>query len=541
MSRQPVFSVSLCRVRERSMQRHFHVLLTIFLLSPVTQVTAQTGNCEPATAEAFLDIGNVHARIPNHGGLFRGKNGPFSYLVPKENGANAIYAANIWVSGMVDKELRATAATFGPGIYWPGPLDKAGPPVIDGDGNPDNYNLMGGDIPELLGHQRLWWIMNDRGNTHAYVESEPLGLEVHATAFAYKFYPLVEHQTFYSYKLINKSNATIEDTYFTIWTDGDMGNHDDDYVGSDTLLGLAYYYNADNDDEGGSGYGEAPPAIEFMFLNTPMATEDGIDNNRNGRIDEPTEQLGATVIMSHRRYTAHWGDPRGLHDILNYARGIWRDGSPIIEGYWGYENASWSADSQKTPTRYSFPGDPIAQTFWSEMNADNNGTPNQKSDRRLHMSTGPFTLAQGDTTEIAFTFLYARGDDHLDSVRALKGIAANILEHAGAFLTHNSAPNPFTKSAPVASNPNYVLGFDQNFPNPFSSNTTIRYSLPQPMEVRLAVYDILGREVAILVNAYQDAGIYTTKFDATGLPAGVYLAQLETDFLRFTKRMLLVR
>ncbi|MEM8488595.1 MAG: T9SS type A sorting domain-containing protein [Bacteroidota bacterium] len=559
---------------------HFRLLLILICcLLAATPTSAQTGTCEPPTAEAFLDIGKAHARIPNHGGLFWGRGGPTFYRVPKEDGANAIYAANIWVSGMVDNKLRASAATFGPGNYWPGPLNESGQapsdckpfdkiweinlndietfresgaisnnlrdwpaylgaPVIDGDGDPDNYNLAGGDEPELLGHQRLWWIMNDRGNTHWLNGSEPLGLEVHASAFAYKYHPLVEHQTFYSYKLINKSTATIQDTYFTIWTDGDMGDYNDDYVGSDSLLGLAYYYNADNDDQG--GYGKAPPAIGFMFLNTPSAENDGIDNDRDSLIDEPKEKLGATVIMSHRRYTASWGDPRDAHDIINYARGIWRDGSPIIEGFWGYEDNNWSADSQRVATRFSFPGDPLTNSFWSEMNANNNGRPNPLSDRRLHMSTGPFTFAQGDTVHIAFTFLYARGSDHLDSIRTLKSTATSILGSADAFLAHNAVPNPFLKPE-LAPHPNHVLGFDQNFPNPFSNSTTIRYSLPQAMQVRLTVYDILGREVAQLVDAYQESGIHTADFNAASLPPGVYLAHLEADFLRFTKRMLLIR
>ena len=71
-----------------------------------------------------------------------------------------------------------------------------------------------------------------------------------------------------------------------------------------------------------------------------------------------------------------------------------------------------------------------------------------------------------------------------------------------------------------------MLGFDQNFPNPFFQSTTLRYGLPQAMQVRLAVYDILGRQVELLVDAQQDAG--------------VYLARIELDHLRFTHRMILM-
>ena len=92
-------------------------------------------------------------------------------------------------------------------------------------------------------------------------------------------------------------------------------------------------------------------------------------------------------------------------------------------------------------------------------------------------------------------------------------------------------------------NPDQPLTFalTQNYPNPFSQSTTIRYSLPQSMHVRLAVYDVLGREVSLLANGQQTAGIYTLNFNASHLNPGLYFARIELDHLRFTKRMVLIR
>ena len=97
---------------------------------------------------------------------------------------------------------------------------------------------------------------------------------------------------------------------------------------------------------------------------------------------------------------------------------------------------------------------------------------------------------------------------------------------------------PSLPSPEKPQSPNFALGFDQNFPNPFTESTTLRYSLPQFMRVRLALYDVLGREVEILVDAQQNAGVYTVEFDSGELPAGLYLARIELDHLRFTKRMI---
>ncbi len=81
----------------------------------------------------------------------------------------------------------------------------------------------------------------------------------------------------------------------------------------------------------------------------------------------------------------------------------------------------------------------------------------------------------------------------------------------------------------------------QNYPNPFNPTTTIRYQLPVSTSVQLAVFDMLGREVATLVNARQGAGMYQVSFDARGLASGVYLYRLTTPEFTETKKMMLVK
>lgn len=88
----------------------------------------------------------------------------------------------------------------------------------------------------------------------------------------------------------------------------------------------------------------------------------------------------------------------------------------------------------------------------------------------------------------------------------------------------------------------------QNFPNPFNPSTVITYSIPgggtvasDAHHVRLAVYDLLGREVTVLVNEAKAPGVYTVKFDARGMSSGVYLYRLESGTFVQTRSMLLVR
>jgi hypothetical protein len=80
----------------------------------------------------------------------------------------------------------------------------------------------------------------------------------------------------------------------------------------------------------------------------------------------------------------------------------------------------------------------------------------------------------------------------------------------------------------------------QNFPNPFNPGTTIAYELPGPADVRLSVYDMLGREVSLLVNERLEAGRHEVRLDAAGLSSGVYLYRMRAgDFVQTRKCVVL--
>jgi lysophospholipase L1-like esterase len=81
----------------------------------------------------------------------------------------------------------------------------------------------------------------------------------------------------------------------------------------------------------------------------------------------------------------------------------------------------------------------------------------------------------------------------------------------------------------------------QSYPNPFNSSVTISFDLSRPSEVRLSVYDILGRAVAVLVNERKNAGSHEVKFDAARLSSGMYLYRLQAGDFAQTKRCLLLK
>lgn len=81
----------------------------------------------------------------------------------------------------------------------------------------------------------------------------------------------------------------------------------------------------------------------------------------------------------------------------------------------------------------------------------------------------------------------------------------------------------------------------QNYPNPFNPSTIIKYQIPKAGNVKLVIYDILGREVTRLVDEFQNDGRYEVKFDASNLSSGIYIYRLEANDFVDSKKMMLVK
>ena len=248
----------------------------------------------------------------------------------------------------------------------------------------------------LKGDETLWWIFNDKGNAHTESGSEnPIGLEIRAQAFAFTMNNEINDMTFYSYEIINRSQYTLTQTYFSQWVDPDLGYAADDYVGCDVRRGLGYCYNGKATDGPGTGaYSDTPPAIGIDFFQGPYMDPDGRDNPKvdettfrqnypelvadyidpntdtlniilladdadkfvdcwypaskdsvdacaingvnfgNGIADD--ERFGMRRFVYYNNSAASNGEPDKATDYYNYLRGIWKDGSRMKYGGNGY-------------------------------------------------------------------------------------------------------------------------------------------------------------------------------------------------------------
>jgi hypothetical protein len=108
------------------------------------------------------------------------------------------------------------------------------------------------------------------------------------------------------------------------------------------------------------------------------------------------------------------------------------------------------------------------------------------------------------------------------------------------FLLDDLAFGPATGIGAESSAPR-AFALHQNYPNPFNPSTVITYDLPAAANVRLTVFNLLGQEVATVVQERMDAGTHHTSFNGAGLPSGMYLVRLQADGFTQTRSMLLVR
>ena len=120
-------------------------------------------------------------------------------------------------------------------------------------------------------------------------------------------------------------------------------------------------------------------------------------------------------------------------------------------------------------------------------------------------------------------------------LRIVVGDDNNIQDTAYCDLTASTIPTP------VEDLGNTINSFKlmQNYPNPFNPSTTIRYSVGDPGLVQLKVYNVLGVEVASIVNEQKNAGTYTAEFDATKFSSGVYFYSLSVNNFTQTRKMIL--
>jgi len=542
------------------------VLLNFFFVSQ-GKCDKPNGNYSPSVViqQVKLDPNNIESWILNTG-IFnqdlRTSNTP-GFQWPKGSGKFAIFTAGLTLAAYINNELRLAVGSY-KGEYAPGyVIIQSGVPVAVTNSsfkiykvsrndnmynNPDwlNWGLMvpygapfidhnhnniyepAIDTPGIRGAVQTIFVCLTDGFPEEHKIGEgfgggtpPMFAEVHLTAWGFDN-PGLEDAQFLKWDIINKNVSAWNSTYFGIVCDPDLGFADDDYIGYDTSGNLAICYNADDDDAGNSySYGPHPPAVGIKWLKCYPNSLD---------VNSFVPWLSINI-------------PGACAGFVPYSllKGFKNDGS-----WW--LNPKVTQGTRKT--KFVFSGG--VEAGWTELDGiiDNCGgdtTGNivhiAPGDRRFVMAAGGdnFTLSPNQSKTVMIAQLIARGSSNLNSVTLLKQLSINIqnLCDSGFLIGVNNISSTIPNS--------FVLY--QNYPNPFNPVTKIKFSIPLSRGVsegrgvytRLIIYDILGREIAVLVNNNLKPGTYEANWDASNYSSGLYFYSLITKDFTDTKKMVLMK
>ena len=419
----------------------------------------------------------------------------------------------------------------GDGVY--NPVDK------NGNGKWDTDE----DRPDLMGDYTAWSVFNDSKEATArkYSDVTPKGIEINQTIFAYSLDEENELNNiiFIRYILKNKSEVVskYDSVYFSLAFDADIGDYWDDLVGSNEKLNSTYAYNNEADEN----FGENPPAVFTTLLQGPLvdgsANEEGYTRRGDilGEIKFTSKKnLEMTSSITPRRNAVQipiqFGDPETKEEANNLIMGgKYHDGTSISVRDFELGNGDDLGDSASgIDPKYMFSGNPVENSGW---------LPKYESDWRTMNSTGPFELERDQPIELIYALIVGRGENSLNSLVVAKEYVIRIIDfYKSNFDLTVLDVKKHTDNLVVDD-----LQLYQNYPNPFNPATIISYSLSKSGFVKLKIFNMLGQEVASLVDGYQNAGFHSIKFDGELNSSGIYIYKLISSNQILSKKMILLR
>ena len=436
--------------------KNITVFTLVMLLSVTTGLEARdkavsnfSSSSNYVDSSGTFDGNKIYADVTNNG-LFLDYHisGDSALEWPKGTGAHSIFQSALWMGATVNGSIRTIVGDYtqdmGPGP-WGGdplaavhriykveksmlasPLDFAdfqewpvdfGAPWVDVDGDGVYTPLPGGtDHPEFLGDQVLWFVSNDGDPAYKLnFGTSPLNVEIQTTMFGFDRPDVFGDMVFLKQLVINKGSDDLVDTYMGLWSDPDLGNAGDDFVGCDVALGMGYVWN-DGADSVYDNLSVGTPAAGYDFFQGPMvdcdATEDcTLGAKMFGTRHPGKKNLQMSSFAFYINGDATYTDPADETEGYYYLQGLRKDGSA-----YPVEIAGDLYDQ-----RFCFYGDP-ATTHGTANPVDGNYA--ASADRRFLMSVGPFTMASGDSQEVVFGIFHAGGGDNLSSVAYLKEVDA---------------------------------------------------------------------------------------------------------------------
>ena len=508
-------------------------LITVLVLSSFQPVTAGASRAAAPASPAVFDFDRVDA---NQIAMGVNNFGPFAadpllggpgLEYPRGSGTYLVFTAGLWLGAKVNGAVRLAisdyASEYGPGaMLGAGPDDpsraryrvykllRTYPTTSARDSALQDYQT-GAMIPDgapqvgplgtnslsIPGDQMLWSVFNDADparHTSMAGSTLPLGVEVQQTTWASDRLGALGSTVFIAYRIIHKGTDVLENMYLALWSDPDVGGYADDLVGWDAARGIGYAYNGANIDV---QYGIKVPALGMDLLRGPRGAGGA--------------RLEATAFA---RYI-NGGDPLNSLETWRLLNGYQVNGGPWVDPVTGL------------PTKFCFPGDPVTDTGW--LDAD-------PGDRRMMISSGPFTMQPGDTQDVVVAVIAARGTDRLNSISLLRSYD----EAAQAYI--DAGGDTVTTAVPRTPSTGHGIALETPRPNPGRGVLTVSFTLAGELPATLELLDLAGRRVFTRDLGAGGAGRHVVEFARPGaLAPGLYFLKLSQGGRSVARRVTLLR
>ena len=379
-------------------------------------------------------------------------------------------------------------------------------PFIDLNGN-GIYEPLLGEYPDIKGDQALWWVFSDNGPTHNQSNGRPLGMEIHASSYAYNRGTLIDNVVYYEYTMINKSVNNYEKMRLAIWDDIDLGYVSDDYIGFDSTWRMGICYNGTDCDGCSAGwpansYGSYPPQSAITLIVLPG--------------DASPVYVPAGSFTTYNNDFSITGNPNNDIACNNYMRSRLANGKTIAHNYSSGTLPCGGYDSTAT-INYLFPGNPSDSSAWSECICGN--TP---GDRRFILSSNDFLLHAGTSQKVVFAHLVA------DSAGGCPSTNFNKIR-----IVADTAWGNYRQNASGVKNI-VPINYINIYPNPAHSQLFIENTMANQNNETITIYNIIGQEVNVPIIKSGRKSVA----DIGSLRAGMYLVFYSNGTVQKTTRFI---
>jgi hypothetical protein len=345
----------------------------------------------------------------------------------------------------------------------------------------------------------LWWVFNDLGK-HTESGGLPLGVEIHGACYAYlnKDLPqtdtnaIINRTLFFDYKIINRSESDYKDFYVGLFTDPDLGNYADDYVGVDSINNSGYCYNADNFDEGPMGYGKNPPIIFCKMLNKNLHSFLNFNNS-----NDPTN-----------------GNPDSARKFYKYMTKQF----PLQMRDWRKVKTKSGKDSMIN-NLIPF-GRICTDTIFPNI------TGISPNDSRFLMSSYLPVFKKDSIYDIEFAYTLLH-DPNIDFLRQACDLPVQVMRRIQNWYDNNTFPSKPYYGMGVKAIVNAVNDI-LIYPNPTNGLVHIKSNLDAKEVSTIQIFDNNGKCVYLALNQ-EKQGAFETTIDINAYASGLYFVKIQTN------------